>query len=181
LITAVEQLQQSVLAGFTFYESEINLNVAPWLQTVADNLAQGLVLIMDYGFPRHEYYHPDRDQGTLMCHYQHHSLTDPLIMPGLLDITSHVDFTAVATAAHYAGMTIEGYTTQAAFLLSCGLLDLAQQQQQSAQQSFDTNMAIKKLTLPSEMGELVKAIALTKQLDEIPLLGFSLQNNINKL
>src|SRR5262249_15815962 len=102
------------------YESEINLALPSWMQAIADVLQQGLFLIIDYGFPRHEYYHPDRAMGTLMCHYRHVAHGDPFQFIGLQDITAHVDFTAVAESATAAGLAVAGFTHQANFLLSSG-------------------------------------------------------------
>lgn len=166
---AVETLRPTLPVG---YISEINLALPAWVQSIADRLAAGMVLLIDYGFPCHEYYHPQRDQGTLMCHYQHWAHDDPLILTGLQDITAHVNFTAVAEAALTADLQISGYTTQANFLLACGLPELL-----SAHNSGDTKtywqltQQAKILTLPSEMGELFKVMALTRHFD-IPLLGF---------
>lgn len=154
------------------YVSEINLFLKPWVKSIGEILSKGAVIIIDYGFPRHEYYHPDRNMGTLMCHYQHQSHPDPLINVGEQDITAHVDFTAVAEAADDAGLDVAGYTHQAAFLIANDLAELYQQQAGTDDQQFSTNQEVKMLTLPSEMGELFKVIALSKNLD-IPLKGFS--------
>lgn len=162
------------------YNSEINLLLPSWLASLSDCLSRGLVLLLDYGFPDHEYYHPDRHMGTLMCHYQHHAHNDPYFWPGLQDITAHVDFTATIKAAITAGFKLAGYTTQAHFLLSCGLMALAAKQPSSVETSWITNQAIKKLVLPSEMGELFKVMALTKEVSA-PLLGFKLKDQSEKL
>jgi len=158
------------------YVTEINLAAGDWLRSLAAIFQQGLILLIDYGFPRREYYHPDRSGGTLMCHYRHRAHDDPLILPGLQDITAHVDFTAVAETAVDAGLTVAGYTTQAHFLLGCGLPDLLEQaRDQHLPHQITMNQQVKKLTLPHEMGELFKCIALTQGL-EIPLMGFSLND-----
>lgn len=154
------------------YCSEINLAAEDWIQTWAEHLQQGVVLLIDYGFPAHEYYHPQRVDGSLMCHYRHRAHDDPFIYPGLQDITAHVDFTAIAEAAFKAGLDVHGYTTQAMFLLSSGLesllMDVGELEQQ---QQLILSQQVKKLTLPAEMGELFKVMALTKLYDE-PLTGF---------
>lgn len=163
------------------YTTEINLAAGAWLQSLNDILQRGLILIIDYGFPRREYYHPQRSSGTLMCHYRHHNHDAPLILAGLQDITAHVDFTALAESAYHAGLDISGYTNQANFLLSSGLPDMAnavnaddpRSQMEAAQQ-------IKKLTLPQEMGELFKVIALGRDLD-MPLFGFTLRDDRDRL
>lgn len=153
----------------TDYLSEANLFIDSWLHNIYQILNQGLVLLIDYGFPRHEYYHPDRSQGTLMCHYQHKAHTNPLIHVGEQDITAHVDFTHVAEAGFQAGFHIAGYTNQASFLLANGLLGLIESL--DADNQFKAKQAIKQLTHPSEMGELFKVIALSKQID-VDLQGF---------
>lgn len=162
-----------------FYDSEINSLLSPWIASVSDCLTQGLVLLIDYGFPRAEYYHPDRSMGTLMCHYRHFAHTDPLILTGLQDITAHVDFTAVAEAAAENQLKVAGFTSQAAFLLSCGLLDLVQSS--STLEQIKLSQQIQKLTSPNEMGELFKVMALTKGLDEVNLQGFALQDQRHRL
>ena len=156
------------------YLSEANLFLDDWLVNIYQMLNQGVVLLVDYGFPRHEYYHPDRNQGTLMCHYQHHSHPSPLLHPGEQDVTAHVDFTHVAEAGHEAGFHIAGFTNQASFLLANGLLSLVTALDNEHEQ-FQAKQAIKQLTHPSEMGELFKVIALTKNI-EIDLIGFQLQD-----
>ncbi len=169
LRTAVEILRPSLPIG---YVSEMNLALSGWIQSVADILAAGLLLLIDYGFPSREYYHPQRDQGTLMCHYRHHSHTDPLILVGLQDITTHINFTAVAETAHTAGLQVAGYTNQAHFLLASGLADrLSALDPNDTQHYLQETQQAKTLLLPSEMGELFKVMALTRHLDE-PLLGF---------
>lgn len=156
------------------YLSEVNLFIDDWLLNNYRMLNQGAVLLVDYGFPRHEYYHADRNQGTLMCHYQHHAHTAPLLHPGEQDITAHVDFTHVAEAAQQAGFHVAGYTNQASFLLANGLLSFIHNLT-SEQEQFRSKQAIKQLTQPSEMGELFKVIALTKNM-EIDLNGFLLND-----
>lgn len=166
---------QSVLAhGFAPYQSEVNLFLEGWMQQCGAMLAQGAFFLIDYGFPRHEYYHSERVEGTLMCHYRHHAHTNPLLHVGEQDITAHVDFTHVAETAYAAGFHVAGYTNQAAFLLANGLLSLLtsvtdERERVRAQQ------AVKQLVQPNEMGELFKVMALTKQWDA-PLTGFQWQD-----
>jgi len=161
------------------YETEINLLLKPWLSSLSDILAQGMILLIDYGFPRREYYHPDRNMGTLMCHYRHYAHTDPFLYPGIQDITAHVDFTAVASIAVENGLSVSGYTHQAGFLLACGidsmLPDIA-----DVESHYNVAQQVKQLTLPHEMGELFKAIALTRNYHG-DLLGFSLMNQLERL
>lgn len=170
--------------GFDFaagYESEVNLAADAWIASIASVLSRGLILLIDYGYPQYEYYHHDRMHGTLMCFYQHRSHTDPLVLTGLQDITAHVDFTAIAESAHDNGLNVSGFTTQAFFLLGCGLesMSIAENKNDAVQQ-LEINSQIKKLTLPSEMGERFKVMALTKQLP-IDLMGFSLSDQRARL
>ena len=154
------------------YSSEISLLIPHWIKTLSENLQEGVILIIDYGFPEHEYYHPQRSMGTLMCHYQHRAHDNPLIFPGLQDITAHVDFTQVAQSAVEAGLDLLGYTTQGFFLLSCGILELIPKVER---EQIQANQAIKKLTLPHEMGELFKVIALGRGINQ-SLMGFTTRN-----
>ncbi|NCT56591.1 MAG: SAM-dependent methyltransferase [Legionella sp.] len=160
------------------YASEANLLIDGWIEACHAMLKRGAVLLIDYGFPEHEYYHPSRAQGTLMCHYQHKAHPNPLLHPGEEDITAHVDFTHVADAALNAGFEVSGYTNQASFLLANGLLSLLQEHAQDKLDGLDQikqQEAVKKLLQPHEMGELFKVIALTKQLD-FSLTGFQLHD-----
>lgn len=154
------------------YLSEVNLFIDSWLLQVYQMLEKGVVFLIDYGFPRHEYYHPDRHQGTVMCHYRHHSHPDFLVHVGEQDITAHVDFTHVAEAACDAGFHVAGFTNQASFLLANGLLSLVNLND-SERCQLKAKKAIKQLTHPSEMGELFKVIALDKKMD-VDLQGFQL-------
>lgn len=141
------------------YESEVNLAAEDWLHSVAGLLQRGVVLLFDYGFPRHEYYHPQRSGGTLMCHYRHRAHADPLILPGLQDITAHVDFTAMAAAATASGLDLLGFANQANYLLGNGLLELAQEAGDLRRQ-LEIAAQLKRLTMPGEMGELFKVLVL---------------------
>ncbi len=152
---------------------EVNLAAEDWIRSLAAFMACGLALIVDYGYPRREYYHPERSAGTLSCFYHHRHHDDALILTGLQDITAHIDFTAMAEAAEAAGMTVAGFSSQANFLQDCGLAEMVQfSDGDSLQQRLALAGAIKKLMLPGEMGEVFKVLALTQGLD-IPLLGFS--------
>ncbi len=163
------------------YTTEINLAADAWVASLSDMLEAGLILLIDYGFPQSEYYFEERTGGTLMCHYRHRSHPDPLILVGLQDITAHVDFTAVAHAGANAGLEVSGYTAQAQFLLGNGLTELAQLQPEGdIRQHMDVTQQIKKLTMPSEMGELFKVIALGREVD-IPLMGFMFQDRRGRL
>lgn len=153
------------------YLTEVCPSAAALLSSLADRLDSGLVLLIDYGFPRREYYHPQRDHGTLMCHYRHHAHGDPFLYPGLQDITAHVDFTTVAEAGVAHGLRLAGYTTQAQFLINCGITDLLGRVSADTTAYLQQASQAQKLLSPAEMGELFKVLALTKRHDT-PLLGF---------
>ncbi|MCK5002849.1 MAG: SAM-dependent methyltransferase [Gammaproteobacteria bacterium] len=158
------------------YCSEFNPAIAGWLQSIAATLEQGMVLLIDYGYAAAEYYHEERQTGTLMCHYQHRAHADPLWYPGLQDITAFVDFTDVAYSAVDAGFDVSGYTSQAMFLMGAGLDELHQREvTDEVKKQVMLAQQIKTLTLPSEMGERFKVMALTKNYDE-PLRGFIMQD-----
>ena len=152
--------------------SEISLAARGLVKTLSSRLHQGVLLFIDYGFGAREYYHPQRSCGTLMCHYRHHAHDDPFFLPGLQDITSHVDFTAVAEAAIDAELHLYGYTTQAHFLVNCGITDLlAETDPKNALDYLPLSAQLQKLTSPAEMGDLFKVIALGKDM-ATPLCGF---------
>ena len=156
------------------YRSEVCPAQQAWMRTLADCMTAGVVMLLDYGFAAPEYYHPQRDQGTLMCHYRHRSHADPFLWPGLSDITAHVDFTALARAATAAGFSLVGYTSMAAFLLNAGLLDeLADLPREPESFWFAQAQAVQQLISEAEMGELFKVIAFEKNLREAAsVLGF---------
>jgi SAM-dependent MidA family methyltransferase len=165
------QLGTALPAG---YCSEICPLLAPWISSLAAVLARGALLIFDYGLGVAERYHPQRYAGTLRCHYRHRAHDDPLLFPGLQDITAWVDFTRVAEAGDRAGLEVAGYCTQAAFLLATGI--------ESALAAINDPLAharaasqARQLLLPGEMGEIFKAIALTRDWPQ-PLEGFRLQD-----
>ncbi len=163
------------------YVSEIGFAAEGWVRSIADILEQGALLLVDYGFPRAEFYHPQRATGTIMCHYRPRAHADPLTLVGLQDITAHVDFSAVATAGAESGLSLLGYSSQALFLLGCGLDELATRiDQADARAYLQFTNAVKKLTLPHEMGELFKAIALGRGIDSA-LIGFRLQDRRDRL
>ena len=154
------------------YLSEICLAAPAWTAAWAGILGRGALLLIDYGFPRHEYYHPQRNTGTLMCHYRHHAHGEPFYLPGLQDITAHVDFTAIVEAGSEAGLDFLGYTTQSTFLLNCGLAEvLARTPVDDTARYLPLANSAQKLISPAEMGELFKVIALGKGIAD-PLLGF---------
>jgi SAM-dependent MidA family methyltransferase len=177
LADAVANLQRSLSEPLTAgYVSEINPMLGPWLGALGDCLAEGLVLLIDYGYPRREYYHPQRDGGTLLCHYRHRAHDDPLVLIGLQDITASVDFTAVAEAALDAGLAVAGYTTQAHFLIGSGLDQLvADSDATDMRAHLELARQVKLLTLPGEMGERFKVMALTKNFEH-PLAAFAVRD-----
>jgi SAM-dependent MidA family methyltransferase len=158
------------------YASEINLGLGDWLAALAASLGRGVLLFVDYGLPRREFYAAERRDGTLLCHFRHRFHDDPFTRLGLQDLTAWVDFTAVAEAGQASGLDLAGYTTQAHFLIGCGLgefvadvagLDVVSRVNLSRQAMV--------LTLPGEMGERFKAIALVKGYDS-PLRGFAVRD-----
>ncbi len=176
LETQVQSLEVEFAEGYT---SEINLLLPKWLAELDRILTEGVILLTDYGMARSEYYHPDRSCGTLLCHYRHRAHDDPFWWPGLQDITAQVDFTAVAAAAVAGNLTVEGYTHQAAFLLNCGITDFMTGQEPTKER-IHLSQQIQRLTLPGEMGEAFKAMALTKNYPT-ELLGFITMNQIARL
>ncbi|MGE3318533.1 MAG: class I SAM-dependent methyltransferase [Candidatus Berkiella sp.] len=153
------------------YTSEIHLSLNAFIASLSACLEKGVMLFIDYGFPSHEYYHPSRHMGTLMCHYRHHAHSDPLQYIGMQDITSHVDFTALALAGINHGLELAGFTNQGAFLINNGITGLAENTTSDTQR-LAFSQQIQKLTHPHEMGELFKVMALSKNFDE-PLAGFA--------
>jgi SAM-dependent MidA family methyltransferase len=154
------------------YVTELNLAGKAWVSAWAQRLHVGAMVLIDYGYPRAEYYLPSRSGGTLLCYYRHHAHGDPFLWPGLNDITAFVDFTAVAEAAFDAGLDVQGYTTQAQFLFNCGVLDcLERRGPHETADYIRAARAVQRLTAPQEMGELFKVLALSRGLDT-PLLGF---------
>lgn len=162
------------------YQSECCLAIGPWLQDLYASMKRGVVLLIDYGFPESVYYHPQRRTGTLMCHYQHRAHSDPFVHIGLQDITAHVNFTAVASAAEKAGFSLSGYTSQANFLMALGI-EQAILSETDVVARYRRAQEIKRLLLPTEMGELFQVIALSKSMREDSLLGFSLSDQRYRL
>jgi len=154
------------------YQSEISLAARGLIASLCERMDTGVMIFIDYGFGAREYYHPQRARGTLMCHYRHHTHDDPFYLPGLQDITAHVDFTAIAETAIDHGAHFLGYTSQAHFLLNNGVTDYLQEVSPEDVRAYAPLSAqLQKLTSPAEMGELFKVIALGKKLDQ-PLAGF---------
>ncbi|HUQ74393.1 MAG TPA: SAM-dependent methyltransferase [Burkholderiales bacterium] len=155
------------------YVSEVNLAARAWMRSLVEALDAGAIFIIDYGYPRHEYYHPQRDTGTLMCHYRHQAHADPFARPGEEDITAHVDFTALAEAAHEAGAQVLGYTNQAQFLVNCGITEVLEEANvENALHYAPIAAQAQKLLSPAEMGELFKVLAVGRG-KAGPLAGFT--------
>jgi SAM-dependent MidA family methyltransferase len=144
------------------YESELCQQMPAWIQAVGGWLDEGVALILDYGFPRHEYYYSERSSGTLRCYYRHRAHEDPFVWPGLQDITAWVDFSAVAEAALSAGFAVTGYTTQAHFLLASGIDARVTALDGDRQAQIEQASKLRQLLLPGEMGESVKVMALSR-------------------
>ncbi|MFT5506545.1 MAG: SAM-dependent MidA family methyltransferase [Gammaproteobacteria bacterium] len=163
-IDAMFEIESRLGSFESGYRTEFNLNYQPWFNSLYKSCNQAVILLIDYGYEQPEYYHPNRSQGTLICHFQHHAHADPLVYPGLQDITAFVDFDAVADAAEAAGFETLGLTSQHRFLLQNGLLDLAAIH--SAEADITTTIRIsqeiKTLTLPEEMGDKFKVVAFHK-------------------
>ena len=155
------------------YRTEICTSLPAFIGSLASMLGKGAMLFIDYGFPRSEYYHQQRNRGTLMCHYRHHAHDDPFALVGLQDITAHVDFTAVAEAAVTHGLDVLGYISQARFLLNAGLMEeVAATPADDVVRYAPLASQTQRLVSPAEMGELFKVIALGRSVD-VPLAGFT--------
>jgi SAM-dependent MidA family methyltransferase len=155
------------------YLTEISLAADALIAALAHSLQRGLILLIDYGFSASEYYHPQRHMGTLRAHYRHHALDDPFYLPGLCDLTAHVDFSALAQAGTEAGLDLTGYASQANFLLNAGLTELLMQTPPADAAAFlPQSNAVQRLVSPAEMGDLFKVMGLGKGL-EVSLAGFA--------
>jgi len=165
------------------YASEVCVDLPAWLDTVTASLARGLVLVVDYGYPRREYYHPDRSGGTLVCHYRHRAHFDPFVWPGLTDISAFVDFTALAEAARRSGLEVAGFTNQAGFVLGSGIaegIDRVTDESKRMRLSGE----LKRLVMPGEMGEKFKVMALARDLDperDWAPAAFALSDQLDRL
>ena len=179
LLTAAEEIgeQCQLPPGF---ESEISMAARAWTTEWANHLACGALLLIDYGFPRREFYHQQRGRGTLMCHYRHLAHPDPFYLPGLQDVTVHVDFTAIIAAADSAGLGLLGYTSQGQFLLNCGILNRLAELPNESLDYIRAAGAVNKLLMPHEMGELFKVIAIGRWIDE-DLCGFAQGDQSHRL
>ncbi len=159
------------------YAGEIGEQAEHWVTEAAARLARGAILLIDYGFSRPEYFHPQRSMGTLMCHYRHHAHGDPFYWPGLQDITAHVDFTAIAQAAARGGLSTLGFVSQARLLTSLGLLERLADRHRALTASKGPGdqlawarqtQAVQTLLSEAEMGELFKAVAFGRDEEQVP-------------
>lgn len=187
LAASVQALEVDLPAD---YLSELNPALPGWFAALSASCQLGVALIFDYGYPRHEFYLPERNRGTLTCHYRHRAHGDPLAFPGLQDITAHVDFTAVVEAASRADWRLLGYTSQAQFLLGNGLLQWLAESQTAARHAnpnatssdWALAQAVRQLTLPGEMGERFQVMALARGVEPSGALsGFSLRDLSHRL
>ena len=155
------------------YESELALFARAWMRSLGRFLERGAILVIDYGFPAREYFHPQRSMGTLACHYRHHVHGDPFYLPGLQDVTAHVDFSALTGAAADAGLEVLGFANQAQFLVNCGITELLSEENPADPKRYlPAAAAAQKLLSPSEMGELFKVLAVGRGVKD-SLMGFS--------
>jgi SAM-dependent MidA family methyltransferase len=160
----LRRLAQSRFPAADDYVSEINPAAEALVRSIAMRVRRGAMIAIDYGFPRAEYYHPQRARGTLMGHYRHRAHDDPFLWPGLSDLTAHVDFTAVAEAGVAGGLRVAGYTSLAAFLVGAGILqDLARVGDPTSTPYMREAAAVQRLLSPAEMGELFKVIVLAEK------------------
>jgi SAM-dependent MidA family methyltransferase len=165
--------QQSFENGYT---TEININAKAWMNSISEILDKGILLTIDYGFPEHEYYHQQRNQGTVMGHYAHHAIQDPFFYPGLCDLTAHVDWTSIANTGINKGLSLLGFTSQASYLLDAGIGSLLMEKvdPSNSAEFMPHSNAIQKLLSEAEMGELFKVMCFGKELpfEEGDLPGF---------
>ncbi|MBP6734615.1 MAG: SAM-dependent methyltransferase [Chromatiaceae bacterium] len=179
LTEAVQALWTQGLAQEPGYASEINLRLGPWIHALAASMDRGLMLLIDYGYDRADYYRPERGMGTLMCHYRHQAHGDPYVHLGLQDITAHVDFTAAASAGRVAGLAVAGFTTQAHFLIALGLDGLLAERMSGDPGATEGDLkwllGAKQLLMPSAMGERFRVLGLAKDLGRT-WTGFSLKD-----
>ncbi len=169
----ITQLWPDIADG---YQSEINLGVKRWVAQVSQALGKGMILLIDYGFTRKEYYQPSNHKGNLMCYFQHHAHSNTMLYPGVQDVTCHVNFSLVAEAFQDQGLNIAGYTNQGFFLAGCGLEALYQQQDTQDEEKFlRLTRGIEQLIMPTAMGETFKVIGVTKNITQ-DTIGFSVSN-----
>ena len=180
LAEAVAAIQSAGLATSPGYSSEVNLRLGPWLAALGESMEAGLVLVIDYGYPESAYYQPDRAMGTLMCHSRHQTNDDPYRHLGLQDITAHVDFSAATRAGLAAGFDLAGFATQAHFLIGCGIDTLMGRSTGPGGSGMDLALGVKRLMLPTAMGERFKALGLARGVKG-PWRGFAVRDLSDRL
>ena len=163
------------------YLAEDAIHIKSWINNISESISKGVVIIIDYGFNHSEYFHEQRSQGTLMCHFKHHAHDNPLIQVGIQDITSHVNFSYVAREASSKGLHINGFISQANFLINCGILELLEKVNIEDSVLYMKSVSeIQKLLSPSEMGDLFKVMTIEKNID-INLVGLKNNNKVKTL
>ena len=167
---AVRHLEHSLGTRFPDgYVSELSPGLPGWIADISASLDRGFMFLFDYGLSRAEYYATDRSGGWLRCHFRHRAHSDPLIYPGIQDLSAWVDFTTVAEAATGAGMEVAGFVSQAHFLMNGGLQEeLAEFQRLPTAAQLEISRQVKMLTLPTEMGEHFKCIGLARNWNTAP-------------
>ncbi|MCF6195019.1 MAG: SAM-dependent methyltransferase [Kangiellaceae bacterium] len=184
-----ESLPEGLAEGVDFpvgYQAEVRSMTPGWIRALYNSMNTGAVILIDYGYPQAELYHPQRAAGSLKCFINHHQHDNPFQYIGLQDITAHVDFTHVAQSAHEAGFDISGFTTQAGFLLENGITDLGQRKNESVAtestntQDYSLSREIQQLLMPGQMGEVIKVMLLEKK-SSSSIKGFSLQDHLHRL
>ena len=161
------------------YTTELHCRAEAWLRTIAEVMTAGSILISDYGFPSHEYYHPDRNEGTLMCHRRHRSLHNPFAYIGCQDITAHLNYSLIAKVAEDSGLSVNGFTTLAGFIVDMASAEM-EQSNASASEQLIFAQQMNMLTSPSEMGEIFKVMELTKGI-ESSQFGFRTLDHLHRL
>ena len=155
--------------------------IPPFIHSLSDTVGSGAIFLLDYGYPRHEFYHPQRTEGTLVCNYRHRSHDNPFIYIGNQDITAFVDFTTAAQSGHDYGLDVKGYSSQAGFLMSMGIEEVLKEYgDDSKNNTLILSQQAGQLLLPGQMGEKFKVMALTRNI-KTDLDGFKLANTIHRL
>ncbi|MBS3785700.1 MAG: SAM-dependent methyltransferase [Gammaproteobacteria bacterium] len=182
LIDAVAEIEADIGEPLAEgYQSEWCPSLAPWVNELGRLLDQGLILLIDYGYPRREFYHPQRGMGTLVCHYRHHAHDDPFFWPGLQDITAFVDFTAVARAGVNSGLELAGFATQGNFLAGAGIGQILEREAAGdPNRAAELAQQVKPLLFPDEMGERFKVMAFSRSLP-VTLPAFSFVDHCDRL
>ncbi len=176
----LKQIKDKNLQLIEGYTSEFIPHLDSWLNSITQNLNQGVVIFVDYGYERNAYYHPQRSDGTLICFYQHQANFDYFSNVGIQDMTAFVDFTALAEAADSCGLEVDGFTTQAHFLMSLGIQNHLGDSQNDYKSYYQNTTEMKKLTMPNETGEKFKVMAFSKNYAD-ELVGFSISNQLHLL